>query len=94
MADRGDLGSTSFEAHMLAVERKFRMLVALGMGCAPERITRCAFVNVDEAMPGRVGLEVLFDPDLTHDEHAAFRRLITTLMSMLGSRPPIFPGEA
>lgn len=94
MVERGDFGDVTYEQFVEQQNRGICRLVALGMGIPFERIVGVAVHEVDEAMPGKVGLEITFDPGLTAEEDVAYRAVMSALAKMSGGRPPIFPDQA
>jgi|SRR6185295_2343694 len=92
--EAGDYGPIAFDRYIELTETQFRLVIAAGMDIQPARIVRCKIVDVDAILPGKFGIDLHFEPELSADEREQLRRLVTTVAHLLGGRTPIFPGDA
>jgi hypothetical protein len=95
MLDRGELpvlpGTTMADLQRSA-EEKFARIVADLMGVPVERIT--ARIIEDVGTPGKIGLQMDFDPELTPAEQPIYEAAMQVAAGLLGSRPPFRMAKA
>lgn len=71
-----------------------RIVLAERLGWPVSRFSRCEFINMDEAMPGKVAVDIQFAPALSPEEQTAFRKAMNEIAAEAGSRPPIAMPQA